>query len=386
MTLHRVWMSLMISVVYPLFYTSCDPNTGAGTTKSGLQKKDFNKVLHGDTTSLFVLENDAGAEVCITNYGGRIVSLMMPDHQGDLRDIVLGFDNIEEYLSKPSSFGATVGRFANRIAFGKFPLDGDTIHLPINSGEHTIHGGEQGWQNQVFSCRQPAENILEMSYTSPDGQGGFPGQVSVHVKFMLTSSKELRIDYQATSDKNTVINMTNHSFFNLSGSTARGIGDHILYVNGDRFTPLQENLIPNGELASVDHSPFDLRDGVPIGEMLSKFAKNEQLEIAGGGLDHNMVLNTEGELTDLAAQLSSPVSGIIMDVFTTEPGLQVYTGNMLDGSRKGKRKEVYGKHAAVCLEPQHFPDSPNNPAWPSTALKAGETYRSTTIYRFRKES
>ncbi len=351
------------------------------TTKSGLDRTAFRTVINGDSTDLFILTNAAGAEVCITNYGGRVVSLMVPDAQGKLQDVVLGFDHIEEYTSKPSSFGATVGRFANRIAYGRFELDGDTIQLAINSGEHSIHGGHEGWQYQVFDASQPNDTTLILAYTSPGGEGGFPGNVTVEVTFVLTHDHALAIDYTAQADKKTVINMTNHSFFNLSGNPAKTILDNVLYVNAHQYTPLDEGLITTGEVLSVADSPFDFTAPISIGDGVNRDGTHEQLEITQG-IDHNFVLNTDRNIETLAARLYSPSSGISLEVYTNEPGMQVYTSNMLDGSRIGKNGVPYHKQTAICLETQHFPDSPNKPYWPSTVLHPGQTYHSTCIYKF----
>ncbi len=373
------------NIVFALFVVaavvSCNQQEHAEITKSGLVKQDFQTVVNGDSTDLFVLSNAAGMEVCITNYGGRIVSLMVPDQAGVLQDVVLGFDHIEEYTSKSSSFGATVGRFANRINKGRFVLDGDTLQLDINSGEHTIHGGRDGWQYQVFAARQPDDSTLVLSYAAPDGQGGFPGNVAVEVTFTVTGNNALVIDYSGSTDKKTVVNMTNHSFFNLSGDAGKTVLDDVLYVNANAYTPLDTTLITTGEILPVTDTPFDFNAPLSIGEGMARDSSHGQLRIASG-IDHNFVLNTGGNVDMLAARLYSPQSGITLDVYTNEPGMQVYTGNMLDGSRVGKKEQPYHKQTAICLETQHFPDSPNKPHWPTTVLEPGQTYHSTCIYQF----
>lgn len=364
-----------------LMLCSCNNTPEEQTMSSGVDREDFQEVINEKKTDLFTLKNQSGAAVCITNYGGRIVSLIVPDRDGELQDVVLGFDNIQEYVEKPSSFGATVGRFANRIAYGKFPLDGDTIALDVNSGEHTIHGGAEGWQNQVFDAEQLADSVLVLRYIAKDGEAGFPGEVNVAVTFHLQDDNTLKIDYAAETDRRTVINMTNHSFFNLSGDPSATILDHVLLVNADVYTPLDEGLITTGDLEKVTATAFDFTNSISIEEALQRDSLHPQLQLTQG-YDHNYVLRTPGELDALAAQVYAPSTGILLDVYTTEPGLQVYTGNMLDGSRKGKKGIDYHKQTGLCLEPQHYPDSPNKPAWPSTILEPGDRYTSTTIYRF----
>lgn len=362
-------------------WTGCTSQEASYRTRSGLERADFRTTVRGDSTDLFVLRNAAGMEVCITNYGGRIVSVMVPDVAGRFRDVVLGFDRIDEYTAKPSSFGATVGRVANRIAYGHFVLDSDTIQLDINSGEHTIHGGSTGWQYQVFDAEQSNDSTLVLTYVSPDGEAGFPGQVTAEVIYALNSQQELSICYEARTTARTVLNMTNHSFFNLSGNHGEDVLGDVLYVNASRYTPLDSTLITTGEQLPVAGSPFDFTVPTPIGEALARDTAHAQLGIAQG-FDHNFVLNTFGDVGTLAARLYSPVSGIALEVYTDEPGLQVYTGNMLDGSRTGKGNQPYHKRTAVCLETQHFPDSPNKPHWPTTVLEPGGLYQSTCIYRF----
>src|SRR5690606_8163517 len=371
----------LLSVLLTILVGACQSPVKEQKTVSGLDRKNFEDVIENKKTDLFILRNKAGAEVCITNYGGRIVSFMVPDRDGQLQDVVLGFDNIQEYADKPSSFGATVGRFANRIAYGKFVLDGDTISLDVNDGEHTIHGGADGWRSKVFDAEQPADNSLILSYVSKDGEAGFPGEVKVKVTFTLNEENALKIDYLAETDKKTVINMTNHSFFNLSGNPETTILDHVLLVNADRYTPLNEELITIGTMESVASSPFDFTSPISVKDALSRDSLHEQLQRAQG-FDHNYVLRTPGKLDVPAAEVYSPSSGITLGVYTTEPGIQVYSGNMLDGSRTGKNGVDYQKQTGLCLEPQHYPDSPNKPAWPSTILEPGRQYTSSSIYRF----
>ncbi|HWK58445.1 MAG TPA: aldose epimerase family protein [Parapedobacter sp.] len=363
------------------FLAACNNKADVLTTQSGLDRRDFQATVNGDSTDLYVIRNAGGMEVCITNYGGRVVSLMVPDATGELRDVVQGFAHIDGYTAEPSSFGATMGRFANRINNGRFVLDDDTVQLDRNNGEHTIHGGGEGWRSQVFEAHQPNDSTLVLAYISPDGESGFPGEVTVSVTFAVSHPNELTIDYKAETTEKTVINLTNHSFFNLSGNPTNTILDDILYVNATQYTPLDSTLITTGEISPVAGSPFDFTEPVSIGTALARNPSHAQLQIASG-IDHNFVLDTDGDIDKLAARLYAPSSGIAMEVYTNEPGMQVYTGNMLDGSRTGKENVPYSKQTAICLETQHFPDAPNKLHWPTTVLEPGESYLSTCIYRF----
>lgn len=373
--------TLACGLVTMIFLAACNREPDVSRTQSGLDRQDFLSVVNGDSTDLYVIRNANGMEACITNYGGRIVSLMVPDAMGKFRDVVQGFAHIDEYTAEPSSFGATMGRFANRIDRGRFVLDGDTVQLDRNSGEHTIHGGGAGWRGQVFEANQLNDSTLVLAYVSPDGESGFPGEVTVNVTFTVNQRNELAIHYEAETTEKTIINLTNHSFFNLSGDPAQTVLDDILYVNAARYTPLDSTLITTGEVLSVAGSPLDFTKPVSIGTALAQDPSHVQLQIAGG-IDHNFVLDTDGSTDELAARLYSPHSGIALEVYTNEPGMQVYTGNMLDGSRSGKENVPYAKQTAVCLETQHFPDAPNKPHWPATVLEPGERYASTCIYRF----
>lgn len=374
-------ITFLLPFLFLLF--GCGAPVDRDVTSSGLSKRSFEAIVNGDSTHLFVLRNAQGAELCLTNYGGRIVSLWIPGRSGKFRDVVLGFDNIAEYTAKPSSFGATIGRVANRIDHGQFVLDGDTAQLDINSGEHTIHGGAAGWQNQVYQATVLSDSSLMLRYTSPDGEGGFPGKVEVKVLYTLTHDNSLAIQYTCNSNRKTPINMTNHSFFNLSGDPHKTILQDSLYVNADNFTPLREDLITTGEILPVAETPFDFRKKTSIGEALSKQGQAaEQLSFVNG-IDHNFVLNTQRDSTQLAASLYDAESGILMEMYTDQPGLQVYTGNMLDGSRIGKDDIPYHKQTAICLESQYFPDSPNKPHWPSITLLPENTYSHLCVYRFR---
>lgn len=362
--------------------TSCT-NTQEPLTLSGLNPKKFQTMINGDSVQLYTLKNDKGMEVCITNFGGRIVSVMVPDKTGDMKDVVLGFDSIVDYINVPSDFGASIGRYANRIKQGQFILDGDTIHLPQNNFGHCLHGGPKGWQYQVYKANLLNDSTLELTRFSPDGDSNFPGNVTATVTYQLTDDNAIDIKYAATTDKKTIINMTNHSYFNLSGNPANAATDHILYVNADSYTPVDSTFMTIGEIVTVKDTPMDFNTPKTIGQDIDKFdfvqLKN------GNGFDHNWVLNTAGDISKVAARLNSPVSGITLEVFTSEPGIQVYTGNFLDGTVTGKKGIVYNQRASVCLETQHYPDSPNKTEWPSVILEPGQTYNSECIYKFSVE-
>ena len=349
-------------------------------TASGLNPADFQTEVDGKQTALYTLTNANGMEVCITNFGGRIVSVMVPDKNGEMKDVVLGFDSIGKYERIPSDFGASIGRYANRIDQGRIVLDGDTIQLPQNNYGHCLHGGPNGWQYKVYDAEQPDSTTLKLVMNSPDGDENFPGNVTATVTYTLTDDNAIDISYEATTDKKTVINMTNHSYFNLTGDPEALALDHILYLNADNYTPVDSTFMTTGEIASVKGTPFDFLTPKPVGQDINNF-ENEQVK-NGNGFDHNWVLNSKGDINILAARLSSPVSGISLEVYTTEPGIQAYTGNFLDGTVTGKNGKVYNQRASVCLETQHYPDSPNKPEWPSTILEPGQTYKSQCIFKF----
>lgn len=352
-------------------------------TQSGLNPVDFQATVNNAQTNLYTLKNANGMEVCVTNFGGRIVSIMVPDKQGVMRDVVLGFDSIADYIHVPSDFGASIGRYANRIDQGRFVLDGDTIQLPVNNFGHCLHGGPEGWQYQVYDARQTDDVTLELTLQSPDGDQNFPGNVTAKVVYQLTDDNAVDIKYTATTDKKTIINMTNHSYFNLSGNPAQPATDHILYVNADSYTPVDSTFMTTGEILPVADTPMDFRTPKPVGQDIDKYdfvqLKN------GNGYDHNWVLNTKGDLTQVAARLTSPETGIVLEVYTNEPGIQIYSANFLDGTVTGKKGIVYNKRASVCLETQHYPDSPNKPEWPSVVLEPGQTYHSECIFKFSVE-
>ncbi|MDR2130717.1 MAG: galactose mutarotase [Odoribacteraceae bacterium] len=356
---------------------SCTPG---GENLAGLDPAKFESEIQGKPVHLYRLHNKSGMEVCITNFGGRIVSVMVPDKAGKLRDIVLGFDNIADYVNIPSDFGAAIGRYANRIAQGRITVDGDTIQLPQNNFGHCLHGGPNGWQYKVYDAKQIDDTTLELTLLSPDGDEHFPGNVTATVRYSLTEDNALDIHYSAVTDKKTVINLTNHSYFNLSGDPTMPITDHILTLYADSYTPVDSTFMTTGEIFPVQGTPMDFTTPKGIGERINEYdfvqLKN------GNGYDHNWVLNARGDHQQCAARLTSPVSGITLELFTDEPGVQVYTGNFLDGSVKGKRGVVYNQRVAVCLETQHYPDSPNKPEWPSVYLEPGQVYTSHCIFKF----
>ncbi len=366
-----------------LILASCAQNPQPAKTLSGLVQADFQTEVNGMTTDLYTLKNEAGMEVCVTNFGGRIVSIMVPDKNGEMQDVVLGFDSVADYIHQPSDFGASIGRYANRINHGQIVLDGDTIQLPINNYGHCLHGGPTGWQYQVYEANQLDDTTLELTRVSPDGDNNFPGNVTATVVYKLTEDNAIDINYSAVTDKKTVINMTNHSYFNLSGDPSQAATDHILYINADNYTPVDSTFMTTGEILPVADTPMDFTTPKAVGTDIDNY-DFEQLK-NGNGYDHNWVLNTAGDIMQVAARLTSPQSGITLEVYTDEPGIQVYSGNFLDGTLTGKKGVVYNQRASVCLETQHYPDSPNKPEWPSVILEPGDTYHSECIFKFSVE-
>lgn len=335
----------------------------------------------GDPIYLYTIANAKGVEARVTNFGAILVSLKTPDRRGAVSDIVLGFDTFDGYLNTKRYFGATVGRYANRIARGAFTLDGRAYTLARNNGENSLHGGVRGFHKAVWKGRAIAgpPPAVEFTRLSRDGEEGYPGNLSVTVRYTLTEANDLRIEYTAATDKPTVVNLTNHSFFNLAGEGSGGVLRHVVTIDADRFTPVDAGLIPTGELRPVDGTPFDFRKPTAIGARID--AADEQLRIAKG-YDHNYVLNHAAGKLGFAARVAEPDFGRTMEVLTTEPGMQFYTANTLDGSDRGKAGHVYGPRSAFCMETGHFPDSPNRPAFPATVLRPGAYFRSTTVYRF----
>ena len=329
------------------------------------------------TNGLFIytLTNALGFEVSVTNYGGAVTSLKTPDRNGNFDEIVLGFETLDDYVHNPRYFGALIGRHANRIANGKFLLNGSNYQLPQNNGANHLHGGFKGFDKRVWDVRE-SEKTLQLTYFSKDGEEGYPGNVTAAVDYTLLDS-ELRVDYHATTDRDTIVNLTNHSYFNLRG--AGTILDHELTLNANHFTPVSEDLIPTGEIRSVEETPMDFREGKAIGSEIS--SSYDQLGFTGG-YDHNFVVNDYDGSLKSAGRLYEPSTGRVLEVLTTQPGMQFYSGNFLDGTLVGRNGFVYVKYAGLCLEPQHFPDAPNHSSFPSTVLRPGEEYKQTTVFRF----
>ena len=370
-------MTLLASVM--LLASACTGKQASEKTASGLEPANFRTEVDGKQTDLFVLKNKNGMEVCITNFGGRIVSVMVPDKDGVMRDVVLGFDSIQDYIKFPSDFGATIGRYANRINQGKITVDGVEYQLPRNNYGHCLHGGPKGYQYQVFDARQLSNQVLELTYLSKDGEEGFPGNLTCKVTFSLTDDDAIDIRYSAETDRTTVVNMTNHSYFNLDGDPSKSNLDYLLTIDADAYTPVDSTFMTTGEIVSVEGTDMDFRTPTAVGARIDN--DFEQLK-NGKGYDHNWVLNTKGDVTRPCATLESPSTGIVLDVYTNEPGIQIYAGNFLDGTLTGKKGIVYGRRASVCLETQKYPDTPNKPEWPSALLKPGEKYDSHCIFQF----
>ena len=362
--------------------SACSSSSNASLTQSGLNPADFDSTVLGKKTELVTLKNANGMEVCLTNYGGRVVSISVPNKDGKPTDVVLGYDNIHQYadtLNSPSDYGSSVGRYANRINQGKITVDGVEYQLPRNNYGHCLHGGPKGYQYQVFDARQLSSQVLELTYLSKDGEEGFPGNLTCKVTFSLTDDDAIDIRYSAETDRTTVVNMTNHSYFNLDGDPSKSNSDYLLTIDADAYTPVDSTFMTTGEIVSVEGTDMDFRTPTAVGARIDN--DFEQLK-NGKGYDHNWVLNTKGDVTRPCATLESPSTGIVLDVYTNEPGIQIYAGNFLDGTLTGKKGIVYGHRASVCLETQKYPDTPNKPEWPSALLKPGEKYDSHCIYRF----
>ena len=354
----------------------------AAAQTRGVARQAWGKTAAGEAVDLYTLTNARGASVQIATLGGTVVSLKVPDKAGTLGDVVLGFDSLDGYLGAHPFFGVLVGRYGNRIGKAGFTLDGKAYTLAKNNGANSLHGGLKGFDKYVWKTREvasPDGQAIELTHVSPDGDEGFPGTLSVTVRYTWTDASGLRIDYTATTDKATVVNLTNHSYFNLSAGASATILDHTLHLYADKYTPVDTGLIPTGELRAVAGSPFDFSTARRVGQSID--ADDEQIRF-GGGYDHNFVLRPPAGTLRMGARVTDPVSGRIMDVTTTEPGVQFYTGNFLDGSIKGRGGRAYVKRSGLCLETQHYPDSPNKPDFPSVVLRPGETYKTTTQYMF----
>lgn len=376
----------MKKTLHPLLFfivclsISCQVKTTSETLNYPEIRKDFQQLLNDQSVDLYLLENTNGMIVTITNFGGRIVHLMVPDKSGQMTDVVLGYHNLEGYLNTTEAyFGSLIGRYGNRIANGEFAIDGDTFKLAQNNGPNSLHGGPGGFHNVVWGVKSADSRSITMTYLSPDGEEGFPGNLEVEMTYTLTDANELVMDYSATTDKKTPVNLTNHAFFNLNGDGSGAINDHELQIRASNFVPVDSTLIPTGELADVEGTPFDFRSSKSIGSRVD--FQHQQLAY-GNGYDHNFVLDKGiTREAELVATVKSPKTGIEMKVFTTEPGLQFYGGNFLNGTETGKNG-TYEFRGAFCLETQHYPDSPNQPDFPSTILSPGERYHTVSIYKF----
>lgn len=374
------------SIVVALL-SSCTSGGKGELTLSGLDPAAFDTTINEKPVKLYTLKNLNGMEVCITNFGGRVVSLVVPDREGEPKDVVLGFDNVAQYadtVNSPSDFGAAIGRYANRINKGQIAIDGEQIQLPTNNFGHCLHGGPSGWQYQVYDAAQLNDSTLELTMNSPDGDNNFPGNVKATVTYIVRSNNSLDISYSATTDKPTVVNMTNHSYFNLNGDPTESIENCILHVNAYYYTPTDTTYMTTGKTEWIEGTPMDFREPTEIGANVNNF-DYEPIRNASG-YDHNWCLATyrdgKGNDKQVAATLYSPLTGIYLEVYTNEPGIQVYTGNFLDGTVAGKKGIKYDKHAGVCLETQKYPDTPNKPDWPSALLQPGERYYSHCVYKF----
>jgi aldose 1-epimerase len=361
-----------------LFACACSSN--GAKNKAGISKEAFERTIDGKQNSLWTVRNKNGVEMCVTNYGGKVVSLFVPDKDNQFVDVVTGFENIDKYLqSNEIYFGASIGRVGNRIALGKFSLNGTDYNLAVNNGPNHLHGGIKGFHAVIWDIKQINESTLELSYLAKDGEEGYPGNLQVKIEYKLTDENEFSIEYYATTDKPTVCNLTHHSYFNLSGEGSETILDHVLKINADGFTDSDAGLIPTGEIIPVEGTPLDFRTPKTIGEAIG----SESVALKNGfGYDHNFVVNKTGKKVELAASVYSPVSGIEMDVYTDQPGIQLYSGNFMNGQEIGISQKPYKYRSAFCLETQHFPDSPNKPNFPSITLNPGETYRHTCIHKF----
>lgn len=382
---------LLQALMLVLFMTQCNNKTNPETSemRDTVQTKKkpvaivpFGKMNDGTAVSQYTITNETGMSMSVTNYGGIITNLKVPDRTGIFEDVVLGYDSLSGYLKSNPYFGALIGRYGNRIAKGKFSLDGQVYTLATNNGQNNLHGGPNGFDTRFWNIEEhPVSDgaALKLTYTSKDMEEGFPGNLAVEVIYQLTNKNELKINYRATTDKKTIVNLTQHSYFNLSGDTKTDILSHELMLSADQFVPVDKTLIPTGELKDVSGTPFDFKAPAVIGSGIDK--KDQQLTY-GGGYDHCWVLNTQGNMQKVAATLYEPKSGRVMSVYTTEPGIQFYSGNFLDGSITGKYGVVYKFRYGLCLETEHFPDSPNQNQFPSVVLNPGEVYTTQTTYAF----
>jgi aldose 1-epimerase len=373
------WLTLLFAVSGAAWLSGCASHTQIANS-ANISRVAFGKTADGTPVDLYTLRNNKGAEAKISNYGGLVISLKVPDKNGQLGDVTLGYDNLDGYLKETPYFGALIGRYGNRIARGKFTLDGKQYTLATNNYPNALHGGVKGFDKVVWDAKvlvNPEGPSLQLSYVSKDGEEGYPGTLTVTAVYTLTDNNGLKLSFTATTDKDTVVNLTHHSYFNLAGKG--DILGHEVMIPADRFTPVDSTLIPTGELRPVDGTPFDFRTPTTIGARIDQ--PDEQLKF-GGGYDHNWVVNKPMGQFGLMARVYEPTSGRVMEVYSTEPGLQFYSGNFLDGKITGKGGRVYNFRNGFCMEPQHYPDSPNQPSFPSVVLKPGQVYHNVIEYRF----
>jgi len=388
MNLYKLVSACLITIIVGACNNNPDKNkdmvSKTDSTENRLhaqvKAENFRRDIDGKQADLYYLRNSKGLEMAVTSYGAKVVSLLVPDKNGKLEDIVLGFDDLEGYLNANEPyFGAAIGRYGNRIAKGKFTLNGKQYDLATNNPPNHLHGGKKGFNAHVWDARQVDAQSIEFSRISPDGEEGYPGNLKVRMVYTLTDENEFNIIYSAETDQPTVINLTHHSFFNLHGAGKGSINDHVLMINADKYTPVDATLIPTGKIETVAGTPMDFRKPTEIGQRVDE--NFEQLRF-GKGYDHNWVLTETRNSADPVATVWEPKSGRYMEVFTSEPGLQFYGGNFLDGKDKGKGRTPYEHRTAFCLETQHFPDSPNQPSFPSTVLKPGQSYKHSCTYKF----
>lgn len=388
--MRKTFSSIAICLItVALILSGCTQSASKSTTKESeklnyveLKKESFEKVIDGKQVDLYTIKNKNGMLAKFTNYGGKLVQLLAPDKNNQLGDIVLGYDSIDNTINGQPSMGCTVGRYANRIGKGQFELNGNKYQLTINNNGNHLHGGTKGFRYVVYDAKQIDDSSLQFTYLSKDGEEGYPGNCNVKVTYTLTDDNELKIDYEATTDKSTIINLTNHTFWNLAGEGSGTVLDHTVTINADSFTPVDDTLIPTGEIRKVEGTPMDFINGEKIGSRINE--DYDQLKF-GNGYDENYVLNKKDNEMSFAARVEEPNSGRVMEVYTTEPGLQFFSGNNLAGADPidiGKGSKPYEFRGAFCLETQHFPDSPNKPNFPSTVLNPGDTFESSTIYKF----
>jgi aldose 1-epimerase len=372
------WMLILCAGACAVGVAGC---AALGSSAGKISKQPFGTTLDGQPVDLYTLRNAKGAEATIMTYGGTVTSLKVPDRKGNFGDVVLGYEKLDGYLTNSPFFGCLVGRYGNRIAKAQFTLEGKIYTLAINNPPNSLHGGPTGFDKRVWNVTKaevgPDGPRLELTYLSKDGEEGFPGNLNVTATYTLTDGNALRLEYTATTDKETVCNLTHHSYFNLAGKG--DILGHLVYINADKFTPVDSTLIPTGELKPVDMTPFDFRKPTAVGARIND--SDEQIKF-GGGYDHNWVVNKPMGKLGLMARVTEPATGRVMEVWSTEPGVQFYTGNFLDGTITGKDGRVYQRRNGLCFEPQHYPDSPNQPQFPSTELKPGQAYKNTILYKF----